>query len=78
VIRASPIGGITVVAESPLVVLGAQAFCGNHAAASFDCAYGYSRSVGGVAIVPPRPKVVLVAQAVLDGILRCKFALSVV
>jgi hypothetical protein len=50
------------VAESPLVVPVAQAFCANHAAASFDCAYGYSRSVGDVAIVPPCPKVVLVAH----------------
>jgi hypothetical protein len=56
------------VAESPHVMLGAQAFRVDPAVASFDCAYGHPRSVGGVAIVSPRPNVVLVAQAVLDGL----------
>jgi hypothetical protein len=44
-------------------MLRAQAFCSGLAAASFDCAYRYPRSVGGIAIVLPRPHVVLVAQA---------------
>jgi hypothetical protein len=52
--------------ESPHIVLGAQAPCINLAAACFDRAYGYARSVGGIAIVLPCPNVVLVAQAVLD------------
>jgi hypothetical protein len=61
------------VAQSPLVVLGAQAFCGNPAAASFDRAYGYSRCVGGVAIVLPRSNVVLVAQAEPCGLATTSF-----
>jgi hypothetical protein len=55
-------------AESPHVILRAQALCSGLAAASFDYAYDYARSVGGIAIVLPRPNVVLVAQAVLDGL----------
>jgi hypothetical protein len=51
------------VAESPHVMLGAQAFCPDLADASFNRAYGYPRSVGGITIVPPRPNAVLVAQA---------------
>jgi hypothetical protein len=56
------------VAESSHVMLGAQAFCRDLAAAFFDYACAYPRPVGGVAIVPPRPNVVLVAQAVPDGL----------
>jgi hypothetical protein len=56
------------VAESPHVMLGAQAFCPDLANASFNRAYAYPGSVGGIAIVLPRPNVVLVAQAVLDGL----------
>jgi hypothetical protein len=43
-------------------VFGAQAFCGNLATASLDCADGYPRSVGGIAIVAASPLVVLEAQ----------------
>jgi hypothetical protein len=64
---------ITAVAESPHVMFGAQAFCSDHAAASFDCAYGYPRSVGAVAIVLRRPSVVLIAQAVRDGFATASF-----
>jgi hypothetical protein len=49
-------------------MLGAQAFCPDLAAASFNRAYGYPRSVGRVAIMLPRPNIVLVAQAVRDGL----------
>jgi hypothetical protein len=50
-------------AESPHVMLGAQAFCPDLAAASFDCAYGcYPRSVGCVAVVAASPLVVFEAQ----------------
>jgi hypothetical protein len=49
-------------------MLGAQAFCPDLAAASFDCADGYPKSVGGIAVVAASPLVVLVAQAVLDGL----------
>jgi hypothetical protein len=48
--------------SSPLVVFGAQAFCGNLATASFDCAYGYPRSIRGIAIVAASPLVMLEAQ----------------
>ena len=54
-------------------MLGAQAFCPGLAAASFNRAYGYPRSVGGVAIVLPRPNGVLVAQAVSDGLATAFF-----
>jgi hypothetical protein len=54
-------------------MLGAQAFCSDLAAASFDCAYGYPRSLGGVAIVLPRPNVVLVAQAEPRGLAPASF-----
>ena len=43
-------------------MLGAQSFCADLAAASFDCAYGYPRSVGGIAVVAASPVVVLDAQ----------------
>jgi hypothetical protein len=52
---------------------GAQAFCPDLAAASFDYAYGYPWSVGGVATVLPGPNVVLVAQAVLNGLATASF-----
>jgi hypothetical protein len=43
-------------------VLVAQAFCLDLAAASFDCAYGYPRSVGGIAVVAASPLVMLGTQ----------------
>jgi hypothetical protein len=54
-------------------MLGALAFCPDLAAASFNRAYGYPRSVGGIAIVAAGPLVVLVAQAVLDGLATASF-----
>jgi hypothetical protein len=56
------LGCLSVAAASPLIVLAAQAFCFNLAAASFDRAYGYPASVGGIAIVAASPLVVLEAQ----------------
>ena len=72
-IRAWPIGGITAVAESQHVMLGAQAFCVRLAAASFDCAYGYPRSVGGIAIVAASPLVVLDAQTFTERLGSASF-----
>jgi hypothetical protein len=63
VVGAPAVRCISMVAASPPVVLVAQAFCLNLAAASFDCACGYPRSVGGVAVVEASPLVVFEAQS---------------
>jgi hypothetical protein len=61
------------VPESAHVMLRAQPFFSGLAAASFDCAHGYPRSVGGVATALPRPNVVLVAQAEPRGLATAPF-----
>jgi hypothetical protein len=61
------------VAEGPHVMPGAQAFCPDLAAASFNRTYGYPTSAGGVAIAAASPQVVLVAQSALDGLATASF-----
>jgi hypothetical protein len=58
-----------------LVGLVAQAFCLDLAAASFDCAYGYPRSVGGIAVVAS-PLVVLDAQTFTEHLGSASFDIA--
>ena len=68
------LGCISVGAASPRVVFTADAFFVDLAVASFDCAYGYPRSVGGIAIVAASPVVVLEAQTFTPRLGSASFA----
>jgi hypothetical protein len=74
VIRAWPIGGVTAVAASPLVVLVAQAFSPDLATASFDAASPhYPWFVGCISIAAASPFVVFKAQAFCFNLAAASF-----